>query len=137
MRQRAAERLGHDGNAVGGEVQHLQGAQVQAAVEGAHGVARRAQLGELRRWQPRVCNPVCKGPIIKAMLRDWGVSKSGIIYADSSSALAIAKRKGAGKLRHIHVSLLGLQQKKDHELEFRTMLGTENRAYLMTIFWRG
>ena len=52
---------------------------------------------------------------VRAMLRDWGQVKSGIIYADSSSALAIAKRKGAGKLRHIHISALWIQEKQDRE----------------------
>ena len=40
----------------------------------------------------------------KSMMRDFGVEKNGVIYADSSAALAIAKRKGAGKLRHINVN---------------------------------
>ena len=65
-------------------------------------------------------------------MRDWGVEVSGIIYTDSSVALAIANRKGTGKLRHIHVSSLCFQEKQDHELEFRKVLGTENPADLMT-----
>ena len=44
-----------------------------------------------------------------AVLRDWGQEKSSMLYADSSAALAIAKRKGAGKLRHIHISALWIQ----------------------------
>ena len=67
------------------------------------------------------------------MLRDWGQTKSGIIYADSSSALAIAKRKGAGKLRHIHISALWIQEKQDREdTTYAKVLGTENPADLMT-----
>ena len=57
---------------------------------------------------------------------------AGTIYADSTAALAIANRKGAGKLRHIHVSSLWIQEKQDHELEFRKVLGIENPADLMT-----
>ena len=70
---------------------------------------------------------------VRAMLRDWGQMKSGIIYADSSSALAIVKRKGAGKLRHIHISALWIQEKQDREdTTYAKVLGTENPADLMT-----
>ena len=69
----------------------------------------------------------------KSMMRDFGVEKSGIIYADSSAALAIAKRKGAGKLRHINISCLWIQERQgSKELELRKVLGTENPADLMT-----
>ena len=66
-------------------------------------------------------------------MRDWGVESSGVVYADSSAALAIANRKGAGKLRHINISSLWIQEKQDlHQLEMRKVLGTENPADLMT-----
>ena len=70
---------------------------------------------------------------VRAMMRDWGWLKAGIIYADSSSALAIAKRRGAGKLRHIHISALWIQEKQDREeAVYAKVLGTENPADLMT-----
>ena len=50
------------------------------------------------------CTTECMG--IQSMYRDWGTNMKCDLYADSSAALAIAKRKGAGKLRHIHVSAL-------------------------------
>ena len=67
------------------------------------------------------------------MMRDFGVEKGGVIYADSSAVLAIAKRKGAGKLRHINISCLWIQERQgSKELELRKVLGTENPADLMT-----
>ena len=52
---------------------------------------------------------------------------------DSSAALAIAKRTGAGKLRHINISCLWIQDRQDSkQLELRRVLGTENPAELMT-----
>ena len=67
------------------------------------------------------------------MMRDWGRDSSGVVYADSSAALAVAKRKGAGKLRHINVSSLWIQERQDREdLELRKVLGTENPADFMT-----
>ena len=59
------------------------------------------------------CTAECMG--IRSLLRDWGVESGGIIFADSSAALAIAKRKGAGKLRHIHVSSLWIQDVQDEK----------------------
>ena len=67
------------------------------------------------------------------MLRDWGQLKPGIIYADSSSALAITKRKGAGKLRHIHINALWIQEKQDRDdTTYANILCTEYPADLMT-----
>ena len=40
---------------------------------------------------------------IRSMAQDWGHQLGVTVYADSSAALAIAKRKGAGKLKHINV----------------------------------
>ena len=55
------------------------------------------------------------------------------MYADSSAALAIANRRGAGKLRHVNISALWIQEWRDlHQLEMRKILGTENPADLMT-----
>ena len=77
------------------------------------------------------CTAECMG--VRAMMRDWGREMSGLLFADSTAALAIAKRKGAGKLRHIHVSSLWIQDVQDREeTEFRKILGTENPADLMT-----
>ena len=54
------------------------------------------------------------------------------MYGDSSAALAIAKRKGAGKLRHINISCLWIQEMQGtKQLELRKVLGTENPADLM------
>ena len=70
---------------------------------------------------------------IRSAMSDFGVESSGVVYADSSAALAIANRKGAGKLRHINISTLWIQEKQDfHQLEMRKVLGTKNPADLMT-----
>ena len=69
------------------------------------------------------------------MLRDFGRESEGVVYADSSAALAIAKRKGAGKMRHINVNSLWIQERQNEkDLELRKVLGTENPADLMTKF---
>ena len=77
------------------------------------------------------CTQECMG--IQSMLRDWGQHLTSTLYADSSAALAIAKRKGAGKLRHINVSALWIQDVQDRDgAQYHKILGTENPADLMT-----
>ena len=67
------------------------------------------------------------------MMRDLGVEKGGVVYADSSAALAVAKRKGASKLRHINISCLWNQEiQGTKQLELRKVLGPENPADMMT-----
>ena len=70
---------------------------------------------------------------MRSAMKDWGVESSGVVYVDSSAALAIANRRGAGKLRHVNISALWIQEKQDlHQLEMRKVLGTENPADMMT-----
>ena len=77
------------------------------------------------------CTTGCIG--VQSMFRDWGTSRTCNLYADSSAALAIAKRRGAGKLRHINVSALWIQDIQDREgASYMKVLGTEYPADLMT-----
>ena len=67
------------------------------------------------------------------MAKDWGHDFSATLYADSSAALAIAKRKGAGKLRHRNVTALWIQDVQHREgAQYLKVLGTENPADLVT-----
>ena len=67
------------------------------------------------------------------MAQDWGHQLGVTVYADSSAALAIAQRKGAGKLRHINVNALWIQEIQDREgAQYMNILGTENPVDLMT-----
>ena len=55
------------------------------------------------------------------------------VWADSSAALAIVKRSGAGKLRHINISLLWVQdQEKLKKLVYEKVPGQANPADLFT-----
>ena len=76
---------------------------------------------------------------ILQLMADLGVTgyagnpMEGIIYADSSAALGVVKRKGNGKLRHVRVGKLWLQEKREREeLEFRKVGGQMNPGDLMT-----
>ena len=70
---------------------------------------------------------------IRSMLKDFGMDSSGVVSADSSAALAITKRKGAGKLRHININCLWIQKRvEEKQLELRKVLGADNPADMMT-----
>ena len=67
------------------------------------------------------------------MMHDWGREMTGLLYADSTAALGIAKRKGAGKLRHININAPWIQGVQENEgVEYRKVPGTDNPADLMT-----
>ena len=64
---------------------------------------------------------------------DWSMELEGEILVDSSEALGVVGRKGAGKLRHVRVGQLWVQEKAESgELRYRKVKGTENPADLMT-----
>jgi hypothetical protein len=70
---------------------------------------------------------------VMTMMKEWGHCYEGYVYADASAALAIAKRKGSGKLRHIHIGLLWIQEKRERsELMFEKIKGEKNPADLLT-----
>ena len=67
------------------------------------------------------------------LARDWGMEKEGRVYVDSSAAIGIVNRKGNGRLRHVKVGMLWIQEKvEEGELSIRKVLGTENPADAMT-----
>ena len=70
---------------------------------------------------------------IISMIKDLGHDMKGVVYADSSAALAIADRKGSGKLRHINIRVLWIQEKeRREEVQLRKVRGTVNPADLVT-----
>ena len=48
---------------------------------------------------------------MQAMYHDFGETMGIRVYTDASAAKAIASRRGLGKLRHLAVHLLWLQEK--------------------------
>ena len=70
---------------------------------------------------------------VQALLKDLGVSKGLKIKTDASAAKGIATRKGLGKVRHLEVNLLWLQDKVSKgEIEIEKIPGKTNRADALT-----
>ena len=67
------------------------------------------------------------------MTLDWGQQYVARIFADSTAALGVVNRRGSVKLRHVRVSMLWVQGKReDGTLEYGRIGGEDNRADLMT-----
>ena len=66
-------------------------------------------------------------------MNDLGVSVSIHIKSDASAAIGIASRRGLGKIRHLEVSRLRLQQRVASEgLKIGKVKGTGNIADALT-----
>ena len=69
---------------------------------------------------------------VRTMTAEWGMtngSSASKLFADASAALSIAKRQGAGKLRHINVKTLWLQEKTVQQvLDYTKIKGEDNPA---------
>ena len=67
------------------------------------------------------------------MVEGLGREATGEVFVDSSAALAIVNRKGCGKLRHVRVGQLWVQElAEEEEIKFRKVLGDDNPADLST-----
>ena len=75
----------------------------------------------------------CETIGILQLSADWWMELEGEVLVDSSAALGVVGRKGAGKLRHVRVGQLWVQEKAESgELRYRKANGRENPADLMT-----
>ena len=67
------------------------------------------------------------------LMNEWNHKVEAEVLADSTTALAVVNRKGNGKMRHVRIGKLWIQQKReDGELKYEKVLGTKNPADMMT-----
>ena len=70
---------------------------------------------------------------IRALLGDLGVERTVTLNTDASAAIGIASRRGLGKVRHIEVSQLWLQQRVTNgDLIVQKVDGASNLADALT-----
>ena len=68
-----------------------------------------------------------------ALCRDMGIEVRGDVYIDSSAALGIAQRVGSGKVRHVRVQALWVQEIQcNRRLKYKKVLGTRNPSDILT-----
>ena len=79
---------------------------------------------------------MCKGASqalgAMALLEDFGIKMNAKLRADSTAAIGIVRRSGLGKVRHLNVRYLWMQEKSKTDFELEKVLGTENPADLLT-----
>ena len=70
---------------------------------------------------------------IRHLLSDIGIQTEVEVYGDASAALSIVARKGVGRVRHLDIRMLWVQEKAARkEIEYKKVAGTKNPADLMT-----
>ena len=70
---------------------------------------------------------------VRSILRDFGLEASISLESDASAAVGITGRLGLGRVRHLAVSDLWIQQKvRNHELSISKIDGIKNPADLLT-----
>ena len=70
---------------------------------------------------------------MRSLCRDLGMDLSLHVFADSTAAIGICERSGVGRVRHIDVAQLWVQQKlKWKEFRLSKCLGTDNPADVLT-----
>ena len=64
---------------------------------------------------------------------EFGLEFRGRVFADASAALGVVNRRGAGRLRHVRIGSLWVQEAQaSGSLEYRKVAGSENPADLLT-----
>ena len=67
------------------------------------------------------------------MAQGWGMKHQGSVWVDSLAALGMVKRKGNGKMRHVRIGQLWVQEKEESgELAYHKVAGEGNPADAMT-----
>jgi hypothetical protein len=70
---------------------------------------------------------------MKSMMKDFGITTSIRVNTDASAAIGIASRRGLGRIRHIDVDELWVQDKVAHGvIKPQKVKGPENLADTLT-----
>ena len=70
---------------------------------------------------------------IQSLAADLGMSLGIEVFSDATAAIGITKRRGLGKIRHLHVSDLWVQEKvQKGVISIHKILGTQNPADVLT-----
>ena len=65
--------------------------------------------------------------------KDWGFEWECQVHVDSAAAIGTSNRKGNGKLRHVKVGVLWIQERlEDKDISMKKVWGKHNPADAMT-----
>ena len=75
----------------------------------------------------------CEAVGLAQMAQEWGIQLEAEVMVDSSAAIGVVNRKGNGKLRHVRIGQLWVQEKRKlDEIRYTKVDGNQNPADLMT-----
>ena len=67
------------------------------------------------------------------LLEDFGITTRAVFHTDASAAIGVVRRAGLGKLRHLNVRYLWLQDHlRSGQIDFHKVAGVANAADLVT-----
>ena len=70
---------------------------------------------------------------LQSLARDMKWELKIRVHSDATAAIGIAKRRGLGKVRHLHTTDLWIQERvRQKDVELLNVLGTENPADAFT-----
>ena len=70
---------------------------------------------------------------LASLISEWHENVTPVLASDSSSALHIVKKRGPGKMKHIEIRFLALQQWREQKrLEFEKVHTDDNEADMLT-----
>ena len=82
-----------------------------------------------------VVTATAEGLGAQSVARDLGLELDVKVFADSSAAIGICSRSGLGRVRHLAVGQLWVQERvRLGEIKLGKVLGTDNPADLLTKF---
>ena len=70
---------------------------------------------------------------LQSIARDLGLSLKVIVFTDAAAAIGIVRRRGLGRVRHLDVSDLWVQERvRNGDIEIRKVAGADNPADALT-----
>ena len=80
-----------------------------------------------------VCQAAGEGLGLQAIWRDLGRDLKLRVHSDASAAIGICRRRGLGRVRHLAVADLWIQDRlRTHDFELVKVLGSDNPADMLT-----
>ena len=80
-----------------------------------------------------ICQAACEALGLQAILKDLGLHVKVRVHSDAAAAIGICRRRGLGRVRHLAVADLWVQDRlRSGDFELCKVAGADNVADLMT-----
>ena len=90
-------------------------------------------VGEAEYYALALISAAAEAIGFKSLLKDLGTEAKIKVWTDSAAAKSIASRKGIGKIRHLEVKYLWMQEMtRRKEVQMKKVVGSENPADILT-----